>query len=60
MLWCKDFWHSKKGKRVYLNWECSFQKKNQGALNKADFYDKVWCYSNWILMIALVKEKEKI
>ena len=35
------------------------EKKNQGALNKADFYDKVWCYSHWILMTPLVKQKER-
>lgn len=59
MLWHKEFWYSKKGSDVYINWEGSFQK-NQGALNKADFDDKVWCYLHWILMTALVKQKENL
>lgn len=57
----QSIWIScKQSSNVYINKAGSFgKKKNQGALNKADFYDKVWCYSHWILMTPLVKQKER-
>lgn len=44
---------------MYIKTEKAAFKKNQGALSKAGFYDKVSWYSHWILMTALVKQKER-